>query len=151
MTKQIELTQGKHTLVDSDKFDWLNQWKWYAIKRPNIYYAVRKDKRTDAQIFMHREVLGLTHNDEKTTDHKNRDGLDNRLSNLHVVSTSENARNHRLNSNNTSGFSGVYWLKTKNRWQVRIGINKKRIYLGSYSQIDDAIEARKQGELKHWN
>ncbi len=41
MPKLIPLTQGKVTIVDDADFDWLNQWKWYAFKNRNTWYAGR--------------------------------------------------------------------------------------------------------------
>ena len=39
--KQIPLTQGKFALVDDEDFEYLNQFKWCALKRPHTFYAVR--------------------------------------------------------------------------------------------------------------
>lgn len=43
--RKIPLTQGKFALVDDADFDWLNQWKWYALKTKTTFYAVRKVSR----------------------------------------------------------------------------------------------------------
>jgi len=42
--KQIELTKNKFALVDNEDFDKINQYSWYAIKKGNIWYAVRNRK-----------------------------------------------------------------------------------------------------------
>ena len=42
-------------------------------------------------------------------DHINHDKADNRIENLRTVTHSENARNRKLNKNNTSGHAGVTW------------------------------------------
>ena len=53
---------------------------------------------------------------------------------------------HRKYSNNTSGTTGVYWIKHLEKWQAMIGINKKHVNLGFYVNIEDAIKARKDAE-----
>ena len=43
--KQIELSQNKVALVDDEDFEWVNQWKWHAIKsRGNLFYVVRSER-----------------------------------------------------------------------------------------------------------
>ena len=37
--KEITLTRGQCTLVDDKDFDWLNQWKWYAVKTKYQFYV----------------------------------------------------------------------------------------------------------------
>lgn len=59
--KEIPLTQGKVALVDDDDFEWLSQFKWYAVKFGRTFYAVRQAPRVNGKqrkIWMHREVLG---------------------------------------------------------------------------------------------
>lgn len=80
--KEIPLTQGKVALVDDEDCERLNQFKWYALKRPNTWYAVRnvwvENKRT--AISMHREIMDASRGQE--IDHKNGDGLYNLKVNL---------------------------------------------------------------------
>lgn len=93
--KTIELTRGKTAIVDDDDYDFLLQWRWIAMPSPGgMWYAARHEGRK--VIFMHRVLLGLTASDE--TDHKNRDGLDNRRQNLRRATRTQNQQNrgHQL-------------------------------------------------------
>jgi hypothetical protein len=56
--------------------------------------------------------------------------------------------NINIQSNNTSGITGVYWNKEK--WNAIIIKNRKRIYLGSFINKDDAIKARLEAEKKYF-
>lgn len=47
---------------------------------------------------------------------------------------------------NKSGFKGVCRDNSRNKWMSYIEINKKRIYLGFFDEIEDAILARKKAE-----
>ena len=48
--------------------------------------------------------------------------------------------------NNTSGVPGVDWLAKKQRWRATICFKGKRRYLGSYVNLEDAVQARKRAE-----
>lgn len=58
--------------------------------------------------------------------------------------------NTRLSSNNTSGRTGVSWDKTKRKWSSYIMKDRKKIHLGRYDTLEDAILAREKGELKYF-
>ena len=152
MTKQIPLTQGKVALVDNEWFDKLNRHKWFAQKRGYGYYAARNMRIGNKGIIlsMHREILGLKYKDGKIADHKNRITLDNRLSNLRIVSKTVNNRNHDTYRHNTSGHNGVSWDKAHSRWMAYIRVTDKQIYLGLHDDLEDAVEARRQAEIKYW-
>ena len=84
-------------------------------------------------------------------DHINGDRADNRWHNLREATNTENARNRqRLNRNNTSGVTGVYWDKQKGKWRAKIRVNDKLIHLGLFTDKADAIAARQQAEQQHY-
>lgn len=83
-------------------------------------------------------------------DHKNQDKLDNRLSNLRVVSHSENRQNSKISKNNTSGRSGVWWCNRTRKWRAAIWLKEKRKNLGYYTKIKDAITARQNAEKEFY-
>jgi len=82
-------------------------------------------------------------------DHIDGDGTNNRMSNLRNVTESENTRNRPLQLNNSSGHSGVYLCKPSGKWYAIIGVKGKKVSLGHFDLIDDAIKARKEAEKKY--
>ncbi len=131
-TREIPLTQGKIAIVDSSDYERLAQFRWFAERRKNTYYASRNYVRSDGKrrvLRMHCAILG-----EPLVDHRNGDGLDNRRSNLRPASRQENGANAVRSSRNASGFKGVSWHKQTGKWRAYIG-NKS---LGLY---DDPCEA----------
>lgn len=58
----------------------------------------------------------------------------------------EQIYNRGLNSNNTSGYKGISWAKNMSRWESSITHNYKKITLGYFIDINDALEARKKAE-----
>ncbi len=83
------------------------------------------------------------------TDHINRIPLDNRCSNLRVATSSQNGMNQGIRSDNTSGYKGVSWNKWHYKWEVRIKLNGKKIYLGYYTDIHDAARVYNKASLKY--
>ena len=83
-------------------------------------------------------------------DHINHDTLDNRKRNLRVVTVSQNNMNKDVRSDNTSGHTGVSFDKKSGKYVSYIKINQKRIYLGSFIDINDAIKAREDAEEKYF-
>ena len=71
------------------------------------------------------------------------------LSNLRVVTNSQNQKNRRMRPDNTSGFAGVSWDKRSQKWAAYIRINGKRKSLGYHLCFDEAVEARKRALQKY--
>ena len=57
------------------------------------------------------------------------------------------ALNKGLNKNNKTGYKGITFNKKTNKYIANIFRAGKGIYLGSYSNIEEAIEIRKKAEL----
>lgn len=51
--------------------------------------------------------------------------------------------------NNTSGCTGVYFVKQTKKWKAEIIRNKKYKSLGCFDKLEDAIKARKNEEVCH--
>jgi hypothetical protein len=80
-------------------------------------------------------------------DHINRNPLDNRKCNLRHSTRTENARNRICI--NPNGYPGLEKSKSGKRYKVYITVFKKAHYLGSFSNLEDAINARKKAEIKY--
>ena len=88
--------------------------------------------------------------DHKNHSMRNEKKIDNRLSNLRFVTNEQNSQNQGLSNRNTSGVKGVTFNKASNKWLAQIVVNKQNVYLGIYEDIDDAIKARKDAEIKYF-
>lgn len=150
--KHIPLTQGQQAIVDDADFDWLNRWKWRALKSGKTFYASRAVQRglRRKTIYMHRFILGLGDGDTREADHIKGDGLDNRRSNLRIATHAENSANRRLSKNNTSGYNGVSWRKREKKWRAQIKVGQKHISLGRYDDPIDAARAYDKAARKHF-
>lgn len=106
--------------------------------------------KTGEKVYFHRLIMNfpedhfVDHINGKTSRH------DNRKSNLRIVTDQQNKMNHSTRKDSTTGISGVSWHKGKSKWIAQIGINGKLKYLGVFSDLDSAIEARKKAEEKYF-
>jgi hypothetical protein len=60
-----------------------------------------------------------------------------KLQELNETGTIVKKQNNKRKSN-TSGFLGIVYRKSTNKWEARITINKKRIYLGTFDTAEEA-------------
>ena len=63
-------------------------------------------------------------------------------SNCAWVGADIRAVNQRMKGNNTSGYTGVYLDPKLNKWRAYINFSKKRVNLGSFHKIWEAVQAR---------
>jgi len=82
---------------------------------------------------------------QKGIDHINHSRSDNRIINLRSANQIENSRNQKLSLANRSGVTGVHWHKSANKWVAQITVNSKPVYLGLFTDKNDAIS----GETDH--
>lgn len=156
--KKIQLTKGKFSLVDDEDYEKLIQWKWqlsskgYACRSQRI--GERKYNKKIA-VWMHREIINATK--ELQVDHINGDKLDNRKSNLRLCTGTQNLGNVGVPKHNTSGYKGVSWDKSKNKYEAYITKRDKKVYLGIFDDKQKAAKAYNKaakqyfGDFAHLN
>ncbi|OAJ75137.1 hypothetical protein AYJ08_05835 [Brevibacillus sp. SKDU10] len=140
MSREIPLTQGKVTIVDDEEFEPLSKYKWFATKCGNSYYAARR--LNGKTILMHRYIMNPEN--RLVVDHVDGDSLNNQKSNLRICSKAQNNRNQRIKTNNKSGYKGVYWREEKGKWQGSMRHNSKTVYLGLFTDQEEAARAYNQ-------
>lgn len=142
--KEIPLTRGMVALVDDDDFDYLNQWKWSFDE-----YARRTDYSTGVKktIRMHREIVKAGHGD--IIDHIDGNRVNNQKTNLRIVSMARNNQNRSRISGKALP-KGVRDNKKGVSWMATIGVDGKKLYLGTFRSINDAHEAYKEAAKKHF-
>ncbi len=133
----INQNEKGRALIDIEDVDLVKEYKWSIDGNGAVANgSVGK---------LHRFVLKAK-DANKEVDHWNRNPLDCRKYNLREITHSLNIHNSKMWKHNTSGVTGVYWLKKRKKWKVIIYINCKAIFLGHYTDINDAAIARKNAE-----
>ena len=75
-------------------------------------------------------------------DHKDRNKLNNNIENLRELTKSENNKNADKRKNGaTSKHKGVSWNKNERKWEARLKLNGKYLFLGYFNNEDDAGQA----------
>lgn len=131
--------------VDIEDFGRIKSHCWR--KNDNGYLATTINHST---VYLHRMIMRVSskicidHIGGSTTKH------DNRKINLRLANHSQNGRNKEIQSNNTSGYPGVSWDKQRKGWSASVYLDGKEIYLGVYKDKNDAINARRMGEMQYY-
>ena len=138
--------ENARTIINIDDIEKINGYKWSIKKKNNNFYVRTTVNKKD--ILLHKL---LTNTDSHTiVDHIDRNTLNNKKSNLRIASCSQNGMNKSIQSNNSSGFTGVYYSRKYNKWISTIKINKKTISLGMFLEKVDAIKFRLNAEKKYF-
>lgn len=82
-------------------------------------------------------------------DHRDGDGLNNRIDNLRCATHAQNGHNTGLRRNNTSGVKGVSWVPGRGKWVAMITEGGKQRSLGRYDTFEEAIEVRRTAEAAY--
>ncbi len=132
---------NQNVLIDDEdqvKIQSYNWFLWSTKRHYGIYVIGRlKDKRTQP-IRLHRLILNAEVG--QIVDHINGNPLDNRKSNLRIVTSTVNNQNARKRKDGVSSkFKGVSYSASERKWKCQIQINKQKIHLGVYlSEIEAA-------------
>jgi hypothetical protein len=59
--------------------------------------------------------------------------------------------NQRTSRTNSSGHRGVHFYKANGKWSAYIGYKRKRVHLGYFDTIAEAVRARKSAEQQFLN
>lgn len=155
MLTQSALKKDLHYDPETGEFTWLVSTNYNALAGSTAGCLDRQEYqviRVQGKNYKaHRLAWLYTHGEfpPDGLDHKNRDRSDNRISNLRLATNAENMQNIPIPSSNTSGHIGVSWDKATQKWLAQIQINRKKINLGRFHNLEDAIAARKAAELKY--
>ena len=136
-----------YALIDSDDAEHVRRHRWYrnfdgyAMRTIDDHVAVR----------MHRDILGLAKGDGTTVDHINRNRLDNRRSNLRIVTPAGNTQNRGSGRGSRSTYRGVYWEpggRGLKPWRPRIRVDGKLRHVGCFATEKEAAEAARAARAR---
>lgn len=133
---EVELSKSRVALIDESDALLIGRCNWCSTvngRNPHVYAKGRPPELNGRFVRMHRYLIGV--DSELLCDHINGNTLDNRRSNLRLVTTSQNNMNQMV-VQGKCGFKGVHVHGV--RFSAHIGINRKVVFLGTFPT---AIEA----------
>ena len=142
-----------YAIVDAADADWANQWRWClnasGYAKRNEYLGGGGKFARYRSFLLHREILNITGWVGIEGDHIDRDTLNNRRSNLRVVTHAQNGQNRRWRlPESVSRFRGVSWHHVDRKWTATVKLNGKTNFVGYFSTEEDAgaaaLEARRR-------
>lgn len=123
-------------IADEDDFDLIRQYRWRLYNRGHHVGGRLAGSRGPTH-YMHHIVLGQVPTRPLEVDHIDGNGLNNKRSNLRIVTKSQNQQN-KSRSHGSSRFRGVYWDRSRDKWHAQVCLNGKMINLGRYSSEEEA-------------
>lgn len=116
-------------------------------KTRKVYWIINVDYRPSKA---HRLAWLYVHGwlpDE--VDHRDNDGLNNRIDNLRPCTPQQNRYNTKKSSRNSSGFKGVSWHTGAARYRATIHADCKRIHLGYFDDPELAHAAYREAAARY--
>lgn len=134
---------GRSAMIDECDADLILPHLWYQDRMGYAFTNLYTDSSHDRcrRVPMHRMILGASRG--QVVDHRDHNPLNNTRSNIRIATLRENSRNRR-------GVTGVRWNRRRRKWEAHIWTGAKRVSLGFFRDRDDAVEARKRGEVEHF-
>ena len=127
---------------DLEDYDKIKDYCWIeVVDQKSGYHSIEARNPQNGKRIKLTNVIGC-----QNFDHKNRNPLDNRKSNLRAATHTQNMQNCSVRCNNTSGVTGVSWHKKLSKWRARIVVNGLEVQLGNYIVFEDAVKARLKAE-----
>lgn len=136
----VTTTNGYTFYVDKTDEALVRRYKWHCIRSSKDgVLTIETSKRLKLHSLLIDTPPGME------VDHIDLDRLNNRRSNLRLVTHQQNQCNQPLQKNNTSGVSGVRFYPARNKYHARIKVNQHDIHLGYFDTFEQAIQARNVG------
>lgn len=121
------LPNGEQFIIDTDDIQRVSEIFWHMGKDGYIIYT----KPGMDTIRLHNFIMNVTPNKKFHIDHINRNRSDCRKCNLRLVTAQQNSMNSSIIRSSATKLRGITFDKSSGRYKARIGLNDRRIMLGS--------------------
>jgi hypothetical protein len=141
---------GKMFQMDAEDSDVLNIAKKILINA-NGYATVRKHDNTN--VTLHRLILSKHHDiGDMIVHHRDGNKCNNKKSNLFITNQTGNSKGKSKQSRSKKKYKGYVTKRTSygQTYPVTIGVNYKRIHVGTYSTEEEAAIAYDLAALKYY-
>jgi len=123
---------GNRVLIDDDDLPVVYDYNWLVSTHGYVIRNIGGGRMEYLHVAIMHPPSGIE------VDHRNRNTLDNRRSNLRLCTHAQNAQNLSQSIRNTSGYRGVSFDKRSGRWDARGYVNGKQYWLGYFDTPEEA-------------
>jgi len=136
--EKCELLKSKGYTYDPDTGKVFNPKDLEIIKKHKGYTHIRS-----VELKSHHFAWFMTYGnvDYIELDHKNRIKTDNRISNLRI--------SNRSQQNQNKDCRGYYWHIKQKKWVSTIGVDNKKIWIGTFNTEEEAANAYLEAKKKY--
>lgn len=150
------------TLIDTNYLERVKglNLHWHVTFAPNTgtyyvkamqRYTGEDGKRKGRSMYLHIEIMNPKHYPSIYIDHFDHDTLNNLKSNLRISINEDNVKNRKgKNSNNTTGYRNVSYIKAESKYVVQIQIDGKNTQLRWFDDVDEAGEYAEKMREKYY-
>lgn len=132
--KEIRISNfSLYIKVDDEDYDRTILHTWTLNDSNGVYTWIGSNNLSIGQFILGQSILEV--------DHKDRDRLNNQKENLRYANKTQQQGNKGIQINNTSGYKGVVWDKSRNKWKAQIKRQGSMIFIGRYNSAIEAAKA----------
>ena len=139
---EIYTVRNEKILIDKDDYYKIKDF-YCSLNSQGYVISVINGKHKRLHLMILDKPKGMV------IDHINGIKTDNRKSNLRICTQKENMYNVGKKKNNKTGYLGIS-ITPYGKYRARIMVDRKEIRLGNYDNLEDAINARREAELKYF-
>ncbi len=148
---EIHTANGFTVLLDDDDANRVSNFRlnvYRTTKSPHSPYArvLWREEGKVRSVQLQRLIMNCPL--EMVVDHIDGNTLDNLKSNLRIVTRAQNRRNNAVSKTSKSGVKGVY-RECGGKWVAQIQVDNRKIHLGYFVEIHDAINAYNQASVEY--
>lgn len=136
-----------HAKASPEDFDELSSYRWHLSPKGYACRGLARPGGRTTTVRMSRQILGLKIGDPRQADHINRDRLDNRRTNLRIVTHQQNHQNRPSDRGSASPFRGV--TRDGEWWRASVFLNGRRVNLGRFADEQEAAQAAAAFRAEH--
>jgi hypothetical protein len=146
----VPLTKGYEAVIDEADLEIISQFSWFSCPSSTVNYAKAsvplhlRDRWPTKIVAMHQVIMDVK--DGRRIDHKDRNGLNCRRSNLRFATNSQNCANRVWPRSTKTKYRGL--APVGKRWAARIQLNRKMIHIGVFDTEKDAAIAYNEAAKK---
>lgn len=149
------LIDGHVVLIDDEDLCIIKRRTWRVLKswdklyirsQTTTYDKTKTNNHKTISFQLHREIAKAPPGME--VDHINGNIFDNRKANLRICTHQQNNWNKPTRRDSKTGLKGVNFDEARGKYQARIKINGKQLFLGRFSSAIEAHEAYKAKALE---